>query len=169
MDKYEEQILIMVSSGRISTEDAKKLLNIHHSNNSRRKSFYGAIKKDVAEKFRYLVTLELPEEEEKKRLPQILFETFETSQKAKTLSLSAFNGHLNVRKTLEGKLLIKVGYRKKSENALLNLSYQGDILSLNYNEKLFESVSIDAQVPKYQFGDLSLTATHGRITFKTHS
>ncbi|MCL1996235.1 MAG: hypothetical protein FWG63_08520 [Defluviitaleaceae bacterium] len=176
-DKYEEQILTMLSSGRISADDATKLLNFHYdSDNKKAKAFYSLIKKDISEKFRYLITLELPEEEREKNIknakniknrstaPGVMFESFETTQKAKTLSLTAYNGRLNVNQTINDSLLLKVGYEKKTTKAAITLTHINDTLSLNYDERHFENLSIDAMVPKHRFETLSLGAINGYVT-----
>ncbi|MCL1935601.1 MAG: hypothetical protein FWF57_04420 [Defluviitaleaceae bacterium] len=60
-EDYKSKIINLFETGRISKEDAEKLIEYH-----KEKSFLYKAKKDILQKFKYLITLELPNDKNQK-------------------------------------------------------------------------------------------------------
>lgn len=175
MDKYKEEILLMLKNGRISNEDAQKLLNSHTEYPLFSKSiknlgyFLGLAVNDIIEKFHYLITLELPEERNRIKKQSIWQEELNEEvfkadiSNVSSINLYSYNGNLSINTTPSNNFLITVSYRKKNLNGTFNLSNQNGNISLNYSENLFKNVHINALIPKTIFNKLSIGAINGNI------
>lgn len=174
MDKYKEEVLGMVQKGKVSYDDAQKLLRTHEKSLQPInvfKNIFNSATKDVKEKFKYLVTLELPEENVKKStLKKNTWpcgnekESFEISLgNIKKIDLTSYNGRLNIAPSTNEKLIIKVGYNKRSAVATVALTSHEHTISINYSTSLLESVDIEAYVPIVSKLNYNFGAMYGNI------
>lgn len=192
-------ILRMLEEGRISAEDATKLLdeiskdgvNLDTHNNTEdtfletftydlgrkidtfTKGFepkFHKITETLVEKTANLAdkiaksmpTIEVPKRN-KQANRNILEHTFEirVQETYNELALSSFNGDVRINGYNGNLIKAIVKYIPKSGGANIDLLKLGEKYILNYNEDLFESVSIYAFIPKSLFNNIDIQCTNG--------
>lgn len=77
------------------------------------------------------------------------------------LNLSSFNGDIRINGYSGDLIKAKVNYIPKSGGANIDLLKLGEKYILNYNEDMFEYVSIDAYVPKSLFRNINIQCING--------
>jgi len=111
------------------------------------------IKKDIAEKFKFLITLS-PEHD----LTTIEKNLMINKENGKAL-LKSYNGSLKLTGSEKNIFSLTVKYAKKNHKAKIRVDEEG----LHYNKEDFLSVSVEAKIPSYFFKTIDAEVTNGSL------
>lgn len=160
---YKEKVYDLIKQGRISKDDGLKLLySQSETKKSGLKNPFKKIKKELIEKFEYLLTMELPAND-----PQIVPEdaktaTFELMPK-KELNLASYNGFLKILPTAKSRGWLKISF--DNPKASIYLAGKEDKFFLDYNQEQFKYIYVEALVPDDT--NLFLRAVQGPVEIQS--
>lgn len=159
MTHYKKKVLKLVSEGKISKIDAKKLIDNHkitHPKTSGGKvgAFFEHLLTDMKSKLMYLFTLELPETTPKKYQTQV----FELTR-VQGLRLKSHNDDITLKGVVGDKTYLKVYYDKGQ----VSLEQKQHDYHIKYDKTQSQFVKFEVAIPKNGLKELSLYVRSGAL------